>query len=89
MSQALLDIGIDHLMPDPAQPRKSFLKEEIERLASSIKARGILQPLRVKRDEERQCWRIVIGECRWRAARLAAGRYTLRAPRVSPAAHRC
>jgi ParB family transcriptional regulator, chromosome partitioning protein len=69
--QALLDIGIDQLMPDPAQPRKSFLKEEVERLAASVKARGVLQPLRVQRDEERQCWRIVIGECRWRAARLA------------------
>jgi ParB family transcriptional regulator, chromosome partitioning protein len=71
MQQALLDIDIDALMPDPAQPRKSFLKTEIERLAASVKARGVLQPLRVQRDEERQCWRIVIGECRWRAARLA------------------
>jgi ParB family chromosome partitioning protein len=71
MPQAIVQIAIDSLMPDPAQPRKAFLKEEIERLAASIHSRGILQPLRVQRDEERQCWRIVIGECRWRAARLA------------------
>ena len=71
MQQGLLEIGVDQLMPDPSQPRKSFLKEEIERLAVSVAARGILQPLRVKRDAERQCYQIIIGECRWRAARLA------------------
>lgn len=67
----LLSVGIDELMPDPTQPRKTFLKEEIERLAASIQARGLLLPLRVVRDDERECWRIVTGECRWRAARLA------------------
>ena len=71
MKQAVLYLAIGLLCPDPTQPRRSFLKEEIERLAASIKARGILQPLRVKRDDERQCWRIIIGECRWRAAALA------------------
>jgi ParB family chromosome partitioning protein len=71
MQQALLEIGIDQLMPDPTQPRKTFLDEEIQRLATSLKARGVLLPLRVMRDEERKCWRIVTGECRWRAARMA------------------
>ena len=71
MQKALLFLAINMLMADPSQPRTVFLKEEIERLADSIKARGILQPLRVKRDEERQCWRIVIGECRWCAAKVA------------------
>jgi ParB family chromosome partitioning protein len=71
MQEALLHLAIGMLAPDPSQPRRSFLKEEIDRLAASIKARGILQPLRVKRDDERDCWRIVVGECRWRAARLA------------------
>lgn len=67
----LLSLGVDELMPDPAQPRQSFLPEEIDRLAASIRARGLLQPLRVLRDDERKCWRIVTGECRWRAARAA------------------
>jgi ParB family chromosome partitioning protein len=71
MQRSVTEIPIDALMPDPAQPRKVFRNEEIERLATSIRARGVLQPLRVQRDEERRCWRIVIGECRWRAARLA------------------
>jgi hypothetical protein len=31
-----------------------------------MKARGVLLPLRVLRDAEREKWRIVTGECRWR-----------------------
>ena len=71
MTQQLHDIELDKLMPDPAQPRKSFIREELDRLAASIKARGVLMPLRVLWDEERQCWRIITGESRWRAARIA------------------
>ncbi len=67
----LLAIPLDELIPDPSQPRKTFLDEEIQRLASSIAARGVLQPLRVIRDEQRGVWLIVTGESRWKAARLA------------------
>lgn len=70
-SKELLHIPLDEVMPDPWQIRKTFLTEEIERLAASISARGLLQPIRVRRDEQRGCWVIVIGECRWRAAKLA------------------
>jgi ParB family transcriptional regulator, chromosome partitioning protein len=65
------NIALDKLMVDPAQPRKFFLKDAIERLASSIVVRGVLQALRVRWDEERQCWLIVTGESRYRAAKLA------------------
>lgn len=71
MNETLQRIAIDELMPDPSQPRKTFLREELDRLAASIAARGVLLPLRVLRDEERRCWRIVTGESRWRAARIA------------------
>jgi ParB family transcriptional regulator, chromosome partitioning protein len=71
MTTTLLSVEVGLLMPDPTQPRKTFLKEEIDRLAASITARGILQPLRIRPDGERQCWWIVTGECRWRAARQA------------------
>ena len=67
----LLSVGIDQLMPDPTQPRKTFEADALGRLAASITARGILMPLRVLWDDERQCWLIVTGESRWRAARLA------------------
>ena len=69
MTERLLQIPIDELIPDPNQPRRHFLESELKRLAASIAARGILQPLRVMRDKERKCWRIVTGESRWRAAR--------------------
>jgi ParB family transcriptional regulator, chromosome partitioning protein len=67
----VLNIPVDDLMPDPSQPRKVFLDEEIARLAASVAARGILQPLRVLYDDERKKYRIIIGESRWQAARLA------------------
>jgi ParB family transcriptional regulator, chromosome partitioning protein len=67
----VLSIPLDQLMPDPNQPRKEFLRDELERLAASIAARGVLMPLRVVHDAERECWRIVTGESRWRAARIA------------------
>jgi ParB family transcriptional regulator, chromosome partitioning protein len=71
MAQAVLEIGIDEVMPDPGQPRKSFPPEEIDRMAVSIDRRGLLLPIRVRRDDERKSWLIVNGECRWRAARQA------------------
>jgi ParB family chromosome partitioning protein len=71
MTVKLLEIGVDQLIPDPNQPRRIFLQEEIDRLTVSVKARGILLPLRVLWDDERRVWRIVTGECRYRAARQA------------------
>jgi ParB family chromosome partitioning protein len=71
-SNQVLDLALDdQLIPDPSQPRKTFLDEEIQRLAASIAARGILQPLRVIRDEQRGVWVILTGESRYRAAKLA------------------
>ncbi len=67
----VLNIALAELMPDPSQPRKTFLDEEIQRLAASIAARGVLQPLRVMWDEQRQVWVILTGESRFRAAKLA------------------
>ncbi len=68
----VLNLALDtELIPDPSQPRKTFLDEEIQRLAASIRARGVLQPLRVMRDEQRQVWVILTGESRFRAAKLA------------------
>jgi ParB family chromosome partitioning protein len=69
--QQVLNIALADLMPDPSQPRKTFLDEEIQRLAASIAARGVLQPLRVIRDEQRDVWVILTGESRYRAAKLA------------------
>ena len=71
MSIQLVDVLLDQLMPDPNQPRQAWVQSEIERLAASIAARGVQQPLRVMWDKERKVWRIITGESRWRAAKLA------------------
>jgi ParB family transcriptional regulator, chromosome partitioning protein len=64
-------LRLDELTPDPSQPRKTFLQADLNRLAASIVARGILQPIRVRWDKERGYWLILTGESRWRAARIA------------------
>jgi ParB family chromosome partitioning protein len=67
-----LDIPTDKLRPDPDQPREDFDAEAIGRLAESLKARGQLQPIRVRYSEVAGGYLIVSGERRWRAAVLAA-----------------
>lgn len=64
------EIDIGELDPNPDQPRKHFDKESIAQLADSIREQGILQPLLVVASD-RGRYRIVAGERRFRAARLA------------------
>lgn len=66
----LVEIPVDHLQPNPSQPRHSFSNEDLEELAVSIAQHGVLQPLLVSEVEPGQ-YRLVAGERRWRAARLA------------------
>ena len=70
---ALLSIPIEHLAPDPGQPRQHFDEAEIESLAASIREKGIVQPLVVRPGdgEDGAPYRIVAGERRWRAAQRA------------------
>ena len=70
MTQQLVELGVEWLRPDPAQPRRTFEPDYIDRLAVSIAHRGVLQPLRVRPAEDDFYW-IVLGENRWRAARVA------------------
>lgn len=65
----LRDLPIKDVVRDEEQPRKVFNAEALEALASSIKEHGVLQPIVVVRDEEE--YKIVAGERRWRAAKLA------------------
>jgi ParB family chromosome partitioning protein len=58
----------DRIVPDPGQPRTEFDPEAIEQLAGSIRDRGLLQPIRVRWSPELDCYVIVVGERRWRAA---------------------
>lgn len=63
------DVKITDIEPNSGQPRKHFNDEKLEQLAESIKKHGIIQPLIVQRDGK--TYKIVTGERRWRAARLA------------------
>ena len=57
------------ILPNPNQPRKRFDYDELEGLAQSIRANGILQPL-IVRELENGKYELVAGERRLRAARL-------------------
>jgi ParB family chromosome partitioning protein len=66
------EVPIEALEPNRFQPRRRFDPEELENLASSIREKGVLQPIMVRRkadDPER--YEIVAGERRWRAAQAA------------------
>ena len=63
---------IGDLEPNKFQPRKNFDEESLDELASSIKERGILQPIIVRRSSEDQSkFEIIAGERRWLAAQRA------------------
>lgn len=65
-------LGIELIYPSRFQPRKYFIDETLDELASSIKEYGILQPLLVRKSpEEPGTYDLIAGERRWRAAQKA------------------
>jgi ParB family transcriptional regulator, chromosome partitioning protein len=67
--ESVAELPIDHIDPNPLQPRRVFQSERLEELAQSIRSNGIIQPLVVRPVGER--YQLVAGERRWRAAKLA------------------
>ena len=68
----LLDIAIDRIIPNPKQPRRTFIEAELEELAESIRTKGVIQPILVRPDPANvEMFEIIAGERRWRAARRA------------------
>ena len=61
---------IHQLVPNKFQPRKNFEKKQLEELAASIKNRGIIQPIAIRKISDNK-FEIIAGERRWRAAQLA------------------
>jgi ParB family transcriptional regulator, chromosome partitioning protein len=70
-SKAALEIPLARIAPDPDQPREEFEPDALSRLADSIRARGLLQPISVRWVEARGQYVIIAGERRWRAATMA------------------
>lgn len=66
----LREIPLDLVRPNPRQPRRSFDEEALLALATSIRSRGLLQPI-VVRSLAGGTFELVAGERRLRAARLA------------------
>lgn len=64
-----LEIDIDLIEPNPEQPRTRFAEADLDDLARSIRANGIVQPIVVRKFGSR--YQIVAGERRWRAAQRA------------------
>ena len=65
-----VSLPLRDIEPDKSQPRKAFDEESLAALAGSIAKHGLLQPIAV-RPAPAGGWRIIAGERRWRAARMA------------------
>ncbi len=65
-----MTIPIEKLKANPDQPRRTFMPEQLNELAASVKEKGIIQPLIVRSIGD-GAYEIVAGERRWRAAQMA------------------
>ena len=65
----LRDIKIDDIIPDEDQPRRNFKQDQLEALADSIREHGVLIPIVVTKEGDK--YKIVAGERRWRASKMA------------------
>ncbi|CAN5907012.1 hypothetical protein BH23PLA1_BH23PLA1_18330 [soil metagenome] len=70
-SKSAVEIPLEKIERDPTQPREEFDPDALNRLAESLKTRGLLQPIRVRWSEEQGVYIVLAGERRWRASRLA------------------
>ena len=65
-------VPLEFLKPGRYQPRRHFDEAAMQMLVDSVREKGVLQPLLVRRDPEiSTMFEIIAGERRWRAAQLA------------------
>lgn len=64
-------VPIDRIRANPDQPRRAFDEKELQDLAASIRAKGVIQPLILRPHPVQGQYEIVAGERRWRAAQMA------------------
>ena len=67
LGERIQKLGLDLIVPSPLQPRIEFPAEHLHELVESIRERGIIQPLIVRKVDGR--YELIAGERRWRAAR--------------------
>lgn len=63
------ELPVDSITPNPQQPRKDFHDNSLQDLAGSLRQSGLIQPVVVRRLG--QGYQLIVGERRWRAAKLA------------------
>lgn len=68
--KGVLLLGIEEIAPDRHNPRKRFDEAHVEELAESIRQKGVLQPVLVRRGQGGG-YLLIAGERRWRAAQKA------------------
>jgi len=66
---ATVELPIDAIAPNPQQPRKDFDDKALQDLSASLRQSGVLQPVVVRRLGDG--YQLIVGERRWRAAKLA------------------
>ncbi len=71
VEQATNKLSISDLYPNRFQPRKIFDEDSLNDLEKSIKQRGIIQPIIVRKSDESSKYEIIAGERRWLAAQKA------------------
>ena len=64
------EVPVEQIDANPGQPRRRFDKAALDRLAASLRERGVLQPVLVRPSDNGR-YELIAGERRWRAARLA------------------
>jgi ParB family transcriptional regulator, chromosome partitioning protein len=69
-TQGLREIEVERIEPNPRQPRQHFEANALQELAASIQEHGVLQPIVVAAAGDDR-FRIIVGERRWQAAKLA------------------
>lgn len=64
-------ISVDSILPNPYQPRVSFPETSLVELAESMRKNGVLQPIMVTPSKTAGRYELIVGERRWRAAKMA------------------
>jgi ParB family chromosome partitioning protein len=64
-------LPVEFLIANRANPRRDFDSDQLDELTSSIKEKGVMQPLLVRPSEDPNIFEIIAGERRWRAAQRA------------------
>lgn len=65
----VVELSVDEIRPNPAQPRRTFNEQELRNLSQSIRVNGLIQPLLVRKLKDG--YELVAGERRLRACRMA------------------